>query len=75
MDHHDLIRRRDDLARDLHLRRELHDAPPSVGSAGLVVGAIMLLVLSIVFFGSSAADRTDLASGDSVETTAPQNNK
>jgi hypothetical protein len=69
---HDLLRRRYDLARDLHGPHELDDAAPSIGSASLIVGAIMLLVLGIVFFGPPAAERTHVASGDSVEATAPQ---
>jgi hypothetical protein len=72
---HDLLRRRDDLARDLHWRRELDEATPSIGSAGLIVGAIMLLVLGIVYFGPPAAERTHVASGDSVEATAPLNSQ
>ncbi len=68
----DLLRRRDDLARDPHWRRELDVATPSIGSAGLIVGAIMLLLLGIVYFGPPAAERTQVASGDSVEATAPQ---
>jgi hypothetical protein len=72
---HDLLRRRDDLARDLHWRRELDEATRSIGSAGLIVGAIMLLVLSIVYFGPPAAERTHVASGDSVEATAAPNSQ
>lgn len=68
---HDLLRRRDELARDLHWRREL-DAGPSIGSASLIVGAIMLLVLGIVYFGPPTAERTHVAVGDSVGATAPQ---
>jgi hypothetical protein len=69
---HDLLRRRDDLARDLHWRRELDEAAPSIGLAGLIVGAIMLLVLGIVFFGPPAAERTHVVFGDSVDATAPR---
>lgn len=72
---HDLLRRRDDLARDLYGRRELDEAAPSIGAASLVVGAIMLLVLGIAFFGSPTAERTHVASGDSVDATAPQTGK
>jgi hypothetical protein len=72
---HDLFRRRDDLARDLHWRRELDEATPSIGSVGLIVGAIMLLVLGIAYFGPPASERTHVASGDSVEATAPQNSQ
>lgn len=69
---HDLLRRRDDLARDLHWRRELDAATPNIGSAGLIVGAIMLFLLGIVYFGPPATERTQIASGDSVDATAPQ---
>ncbi len=69
---YDLLRRRDDL-RDLHLRHELDEATPSIGPAGLIVGAIMLVVLGVVYFGQPAAERTHVASGDSVEATAPLN--
>jgi len=72
---HDLLRRRDDLARDLHLRRELDAATPSLGSAGLIVGAIMLVILGIVYFAPPAVERTHVASGDSVEATAPLNSQ
>ncbi|MFM9848778.1 MAG: hypothetical protein ACKVP3_16620 [Hyphomicrobiaceae bacterium] len=70
---YDLLRRRDDLARDLHSRRELDKATPSIGPAGLIVGAIMLLVLGVMYFGQPAAERTHVASGDGVEATAPLN--
>lgn len=69
---HDLLSRRDQLARELHGRRELDQATPSVGSASIIVGVIMLLLLGIVYFGSPAAERTRVASGDSVDATAPQ---
>jgi hypothetical protein len=67
----DLLNRRDDLSRDHQLRRELDDASPTVGSAGLLIGAIILLLLGIVFFGSPAGERTQMASGDTVEAAAP----
>ena len=70
---HDLLRRRDDLARDLHRRRELDEATPSLGAASLILGAIMLLVLGIAYFGPPAAERTHVASGDTAEAAAPLN--
>jgi hypothetical protein len=69
---HDLLRRRDDLARDLHRHRELDAATPSIGSASLIIGAIMLLLLGITYFGPPA-ERTHVASGDTLEATAPLN--
>lgn len=68
---HDLLSRRDDLARDLQLRRELDQAAPSVGAAGLIIAAALLLILGIVYFGPPAGERTQVASGDSVETASP----
>lgn len=68
---YDLLNRRDDLSRDHQLRRELDDATPSVGAAGLLIGVVILLILGIIFFGPPAGERTQLASGDPVEATMP----
>lgn len=67
---HDLLHRRDELARDNQLRRELDQATPSIGSTGLIIGAAILLILGIVFFGPPAGERTNVVSGDSVEGPA-----
>jgi hypothetical protein len=66
----------DELARDNQWRRELDEATPSIGSAGLIIGAVILFILGVVYFGPPAGDRTHVASGDAVEapaTTAPSN--
>ena len=67
----DLQHRRDELLRDQHLRGDLYQATPSVGAAGLVIGALMLLILGIVFLGSPAGERTNVASQTEAPATLP----
>ena len=62
---------RDELKRDRHLRRELEEASPSVGSAGLMIGAIFLVILGIVFFGQPTGDHSTVASRDPIAAPAP----
>ena len=72
---HDLLNRgwpRDELKRDSQLRRELDEATPSLGAAGLTIGVIILLILGIVFFGSPTGnDTTNVATRDAIEAPAP----
>lgn len=68
---YDFERRRADLARENQLRRELDEASPSLGSAGLIIAGIILVILGVVFFGPPVGERTDVASRAPVETTAP----
>jgi hypothetical protein len=65
-----------DLLRPDQLRRDLDEATPSAGSAGLIIGAAILFILGVVYFAPPAGDRTNVAVGDSVEapaTPAPSN--
>jgi hypothetical protein len=76
MDHDLLHRPRDELAHDNQLRRELDAATPSIGAAGLIIGAVIVFILGVVYFSPPAGDRTHVASGGTVEapaTTAPSN--
>jgi hypothetical protein len=63
---HDLPRRlpRDDLERDNLLRRELDEATPSMGAAGLIMGAVILIIFGAIYFGPPAGDNTTVASRD-----------
>ena len=75
---HDLLNRgwsRDELKRDNQLRRELDEATPSVGSAVLFIGAVALLILGVVFFGSPTGnDTTNVATNRAIEAPAPVTN-
>jgi hypothetical protein len=75
---HDLLSRggsRDELKRDHQLRRELDEATPSVGAAGLMVGAILLVILGIVFFSPPTGNNaTSVATRDAIEAPASVSN-
>ena len=71
---YDLQHRRDDLLRDQQLRRGLDQPTPSVGSASLVVGALVLLILGIVYFSPPAGERTNVASQTEPPISATPNN-
>jgi hypothetical protein len=62
---------RDALHRHGELRRELDEATPSVGWAGLLIGAVILVMLAVVYFGPPQGSNTDMASRDTVEAPAP----
>jgi len=54
------------------MRRELDEATPGVGSAGLIISAAILIILGVVFFGSPISDNTtSVASRDRIEAPAP----
>jgi hypothetical protein len=68
---HDLLHRRDDLAHDHQLRRELDEATPSVGWVGLLIAAVILVTLGVVLFGQPAGDNTtSTASRETIEMPA-----
>jgi hypothetical protein len=63
---------REQVERDNQLRRELDEATPSTGSAGLIIGAVILIILGVVFFGSPGGNNaTSVASRDTVQPPAP----
>jgi hypothetical protein len=68
---HDLLRRHEDFLRDNQLRRELDAATPSIGPAGLIIAAAILVILAIVYFGPSVSNTTNVASRDATEAPAP----
>ena len=68
---HDLLHRRDDLSRDNQLRRQLDEATPSFGFAGVMLLAVILVILGAVYFGPPASDPTSVAMRDATETPAP----
>jgi len=73
MDHdfHNQRWSRDELARDQQVQRDLDEATPSMGSAGLIIGAVILIILGVVYFGPSAGTNTNVASGDKTGAAAP----
>ena len=67
---HDLLQRRDDLSRDNQLRRQLDEATPSMGLAGVMMLAI-LVILGAVYLSPPASDTTSVAMRDANEISAP----
>jgi hypothetical protein len=68
---HDLLRRHEDFLRDNQLRRELDAAAPSIGPAGLIITAAIVIILAVVYFGPSLSNTTYVASRDAMEAPAP----
>jgi hypothetical protein len=68
---HDLLHRRNELSRDHQLRRELDEATPSIGSAGLTIGALILIILGVVYFGPPTSNSSNVATRDAIEAPAP----
>ena len=68
---HDLLHRRDDLSRDNQLRRQLDEATPSIGLAGVMILAVILAILGAVYFGLPASNTTSVATRDAIEIPAP----
>jgi hypothetical protein len=62
----------DDQYRYDQVRRELDGATPSVGSAGFLIGAVILIILALVLFGPPFGDNaTNVASRNTIQTPAP----
>ena len=68
---HDLLHRRDDLSRDNQLRRQLDEATPSIGLAGVMILAVILVILGAVYFGLPASNTNSVATRDAIEIPAP----
>ena len=68
---HDLLHRSDDLSRDNQLRRQLDEATPSIGLAGFMMLAVILVILGAVYFGPPASNTTSVATRDVIEIPAP----
>jgi hypothetical protein len=68
---HDLLHRSDDLSRDSQLRRQLDEATPSIGLAGFMMLAVILVILGAVYFGPPASNTTSVATRDVIEIPAP----
>jgi len=66
---HDLLHRRDDLSRDNQLRRQLDEATPSLGFAGLMILAVILVILGVLYLGPPASDTTSIAMRDAATET------
>ena len=63
---HDLLHRRDDLSRDNQLRRQLDEATPSIGLAGVMILAVILVILGVVYFSLPASNTTSVATRDAI---------
>jgi hypothetical protein len=68
---HDLLHRSDDLSRDHQLQRQLDEATPSIGLAGVMILAVILVILGAVYFGPPASNTTSVATRDAIEIPAP----
>lgn len=64
--------RREELARDNRLRRELDEARPSLGWAAVMIAAILVVVMGVFLLGSPVGDTpSSVASRDLTQTQSP----
>jgi hypothetical protein len=68
---HDLLHRRDDPSRGNQLQRQLDEATPSIGLAGIMMLAVILVILGAVYFGPPVSNTTSVATRDAIEIPAP----